>query len=194
VDPLQLLGVFLVLAIWSYLFKENQVYYFAEKTFLSITIAHSFCSGLITVWNQDVTRMLGGEYLLLIPTVLGLSYLLRLSSKYRWISRYSNAIILGSMIGISLQTQPITIQSNLKATMLDLSQPNNIIIIIGALTTIFYYYFMRKPGTISDYIAKIGRGFIMVTIGATAANVILTRQAYLTERINFILKALSIIP
>ena len=193
-NPLDLIMVLFVFAIWSYvLWRENIVYDFAEKTFIAVSAGHSVMLGLTTLWNQDLARIATGETILIIPTILGLTYLLRLSKGYAWVSRYSTALIIGTILSMNVRTLPYNFESQLKATMLNLSNPNNIVIVVAAATTIFYYYFRRKPGMISDTLAKIGRGFIMSYIGAAAAGTLLTRQAYLTERVSFILKAFGII-
>lgn len=192
-DPLDLIMIFWVFAVWSYvLYKENIVYAFAEKTFIAVSAGHVLMTGLTSLWNQDISRIVSGEVLLIIPTVIGFFYLLRLNTQYRWLSRYSTALFIGTTLGMSIRVLPFRIEGYLLSTMVDLTQINNIIIIIGTLTTIWYYYFMRKPGTIPDSIAKIGRAFIMINIGSSAAGTLLTRQAYLSERISFLLTSLGL--
>jgi hypothetical protein len=192
-DPRELLMVGLIFCIWSFLYKENIFFRFAEKAFIAVTAGQTLCLGLQAVWNQNLARLTGGEYILIIPTLLGLTYLLRLSENYRWVSRFAIAIMMGTAVGMATRTQPFYVESQLLSTLLDLSQPNNIIIVVGAITSIFYFYFMRKPGTIADTVSKVGRGFLMINYGGIAAGVLLTRMTYLQERVHFILKALGII-
>jgi hypothetical protein len=193
-DPLNLIMIFWVFAVWSYvLYKENLIYAFAEKTFIAVSAGHVLMTGLTSLWKQDLARIVSGEILLIIPTILGLFYLLRLNTQYQWLSRYSTGIFIGVTLGMAVRVLPYRIEGYLISSMVDLTQINNIILIIGTLTTIFYYYFMRKPGVIPDTVAKIGRFFIMINIGTSAAGTLLTRQAYLSERINFLLTALGLI-
>jgi len=193
-DPRELLMVAITACIWSFLYKETIFYRLGEKAFIGIAAAQTLCTGLQAVWAQNIVRVTGGDYLLIIPMLLGLSYLLRLSPTYRWISRYAIAILLGVGMGMAVRVAPWTFEQQVTSLFMNLTQPNNIIIIIGALTTVFYFIFMRKPGSVPDTISKIGRGFLMVNFGAIAAGVLLTRMTYLTERVHFILRALGIIP
>jgi len=193
-DAVQLVGVILVFAIWSYvIYKENIAYSFAEKTFIGVTVGHSVMLGLTAMWNQNISKVSAGNLLLIIPILLGFTYLLRLSPKYTWISRYATGIHIGTVLGMAICIAPITINSYIRATFLDLRNPNNIVIVGGAILVIFYYFFQRKPGRISDILSKVGRAYIMINIGSSAAGTLLTRQAYLTERVSFLLKAFGII-
>ena len=192
-DVRSLVMVALTLMIWSFLYKENIFYRFAEKTFLAVTAAQLLGLQLQSLWAQDVSRIMNGEIMLILPTILGLFYLLRISNEYRWISTYSIAILLGTSLGLAVRVMPWTVERSIIATLLPFNSINNILIVIGVVATLFYFYFMRKPGGIPENISKIGRGFIMINFGAIAAGVLLTRLTYLVERTRFILEVLGLI-
>jgi len=193
-DPRQLFMLALTLMTWSYLYRENFFYRLAEKTFIGITVGQLLCLQLQALWSQDIALVTRGEWLLILPTVIGATYLLRLSQKYRWISRYAVALLVASSVGLAVRVLPWIVEQHIVAVMAKLTVLDNAIILTAVVTSIFYFYFMRKPGGIAEQISKIGRGFIMVNLGAIAAGVFLVRLATLTERVQFILRTLGIIP
>jgi len=192
-SPIELLQVALLLFVWSFLYKENVFFRISEKIFVAITVGQTICITIDSLWKQNVTRLIGGEFILLIPTLLGVTYLLRLNTKYKWASRYPNALLIGVGMGMSIRAIPYTVQIYMSAMMKNLLDPNNILIFIACITTIFYFFFMRKPGRIADPIAKIGRAFILFNLGTVAAGVFLSRLSYLVDMLKFILRTFNLI-
>jgi len=111
-DPLAIAGLwtalFLMLAIYSYpLWKENPVYRFAEHIFVATALAIGIVVTLTSLKNTAITPLMGGNYLLIVPILLGFCMYFLLIPKYRWGSRYPIAILVGSSLGLGIASNPL---------------------------------------------------------------------------------------
>ena len=95
------------LALYSFLYKDNPLFKFAEHVYVGVAAAYIFG---ITWYNSLYGEILvsyfdigaegasgGGHnpWVLLFPTLLGLLMLTRFSSKFGWLSRISFAFVVG---------------------------------------------------------------------------------------------------
>lgn len=189
----------LTLFIFSFLYKDNPFYKFAEHLYVGVSAAY----WLIYVWSFTLHPLVfkpiftgsRGIILALIPFILGLMMLTRLVPKISWISRWPMAFTvgLGAGLGIIGALQG-TLFPQLKATIIPLWVPgsiydtvNNLIIIIGVLTTIFYFFFSIEHEGIPGKIARTGIIFIMISFGASFGYTVMARVSLLIGRIGFLL-------
>jgi len=147
--------------------------------------------------NLAITPLLGGQIVLIIPIILGLTTWTILSTKYAWISRYAMCTMIGVGTGIALVgTIKANITGQLVATInqaraLNL---NNAIMIIIVLSTFIYFFFTtspRIPKPLADarsVIEKIARYSMMAAFGTVIGGDIFARIAMMTSRIIFLLK------
>jgi len=110
------LAAFLTLAIFSFLYKDNPYYKFAEHLFVGVSAAYWMCvgfwsthvgnlfprisEGLATTFGQPYEPS-EQNYFYYIPVVLGFFLLMRLSPKGGWISRWPLAFIIGTTAGLN---------------------------------------------------------------------------------------------
>ncbi len=108
-------AAFLTLSIFSFLYKDNPYYKFAEHLFVGVSAAYWMCVGF---WSTFVGNFIpkvseglsnffevpykGFDVFYFIPLILGIMLLLRMSSKIGWISRWSLAFIVGTTAGLNL--------------------------------------------------------------------------------------------
>jgi hypothetical protein len=102
-DPLAILGVwcalFMMLAIYSYpLYKENPIFRFAEHFFVALSMGIGIIVTLNSLKGTAITPLMNGNYLLIIPIILGFCMYFLLVPKFRWVSRYPIAILVGSSL------------------------------------------------------------------------------------------------
>jgi hypothetical protein len=111
-----LLAVFLTLAIFSFLYKDNPFYRFAEHFFVGIAAGYFIVIQYHTVFLpnlwQPFTASLrglftGGEYsvwglALIVPFAMGLLMFAQLIKRYAWLSRWPMAVVIGSFSGLAL--------------------------------------------------------------------------------------------
>jgi hypothetical protein len=108
-------AAFLTLAIFSFLYKDNPFYKFAEHLYVGISAAFWMCQGF---WGQLVgsfipysSRSLSEffevefqdyRYHYYLAVALGILLLMRLVPRVGWLSRWSLAFIIGTTAGLNL--------------------------------------------------------------------------------------------
>ena len=174
-------AVLLTLSIFSYLYGDNPFYKSAEHIFVGVSAGYIFA---ITFWDT----------ICIIPLLLGIFMLLRLSKKYSWLSRISIAYIVGMAAGLKFY---VFLNSNLiiqiKSSMLDFNTDiigiiNQIIILIGVISGLVYFFFSKEhKGTIGK-ISKVGIYFLMIKFGASFGFAVMGRVSLLIGRFEELIK------
>lgn len=194
---LQILGTWiaagLTIAIFSFLYKDNPLYKFAEHLFVGVSAGFS----VIYVWAFDLKPMLidrfvsehGVErWILLVPAILGILMLTRWVEKYAYISRLPIAFTvgIGSGLAITGSVQGFLLPQ-MQATFLPLTSVNNIILVVGVITTILYFYFSHEFKGGSNLILRVAIVFIMISFGASFGYTVMARISLLIGRMFFLL-------
>lgn len=109
------LAAFLTLAIFSFLYKDNPYYKFAEHLFVGVSAGYWMCLGfwstfvgnLIPHVSRPLSNVFGVPYkefqiTYFIPLILGIMLLMRLSKNAGWMSRWALAWIVGTTAGLNL--------------------------------------------------------------------------------------------
>lgn len=107
---LEILGVWFAMGmtifILSFLYEDNPFYKVAEHVFIGVTVGYSlviiFCETLIPIWWEPMTEK--GQYLLVVPGVLGLLVFSRFVPKLAWLSRPAFALLMGFGAGMAIPT------------------------------------------------------------------------------------------
>ncbi len=116
-------SAFLTLSIFSFLYKDNPFYKFAEHLFVGVSAAYwmslgfwstlvgnlipRISDGLSNFFRQPIQpshKIVGPidvNIFYWIPVVLGLMLLMRLSRQYGWLSRWPLAFIVGTTAGLN---------------------------------------------------------------------------------------------
>ncbi len=201
---MQIIGIWiaagLTLCIFSFLYKDNPFYKFAEHLYVGSSAAYmlvlayffSIKPMLIDKFNTS-TGM--GKWILIIPAFLGIAMLLRLIPKISWISRWAIAFTVGIGAGIGITTGihgyvlpqikttflPFAIQGNVFNSI------NNIILVVGTVTTLFYFYFSKEHKGKLKIPIRIGMFFIMISFGASFGYTVMARLSLLIGRMYFLL-------
>jgi hypothetical protein len=185
-----LLSAFLTLCIFSFLYKDNPFYKFAEHLLVGMSVGYI----LVIALNTTVTPKLinpifkEGEFVYIIPGILGLFMFARFWSKYVWLSRISIALIIGAGAGVSI---PATIQAKIlaqmQASMTNFGTINGIIIFIAVATTLAYFFFSKEHKGWFGATAKVGTWFLMIFFGATFGYTVMSRISLLIGRMQFLL-------
>ncbi len=193
------IAAFFTLSIFSFLYKDNPFYKFAEQVFVGLSAAYwlvyIYYSIMLPNLFSKLAADFSGNIILLIPAGLGLLMLMRLHPKTQWLSRYPLAIMIGTTAGISLlRHMKSDILQQVAATMINpfaSGQPSiivgNLLLIIGTITGIFFFYFSKKQEGIYKIPSKIGIWFLMVSFGATFGYTVMARISLLIGRLEFLL-------
>ncbi|MEZ5358623.1 MAG: hypothetical protein R3F48_07290 [Candidatus Zixiibacteriota bacterium] len=108
-------SAFLTLAVFSFLYKDNPFYKFAEHLYVGVSAAYWMSLGfwttlvgnLVPRLSQGLSEFfqvpyIGFEWHFLIPLAFGFILLMRLSPRGGWISRWALAFIVGTTAGLNL--------------------------------------------------------------------------------------------
>ncbi len=193
------LAAFFTLSIFSFLYKDNPFYKFAEQVFVGLSAAYWLVYIIYSIMVPNLFAKLiddfSGNIVLLIPATMGLMMLMRLHPKTQWLSRYPISIMIGTTAGISmLRYMKSDILEQVTATMINPFSANtvsgvlgNLLLIIGTITGVYFFYFSKKVEGIYKVPSKIGIWFLMVSFGATFGYTVMARISLLIGRLEFLL-------
>lgn len=198
----------LTLAMYSFLYKDTPVFKIAENLYVGVSLGYTIIITWFNFLKPDLydplivpffssNAAVKPNYSLIIPLILGLFILTRLSRNYSWLSRWSFAYIVGLGAGISI---PRTISAfileqigpSLKPVFVNgetiLESINTILILLGVISVLFYFFFSVEHKGIKGEISKIGIWFLMVSFGASFGYTVMGRMSLLIGRVQFLLK------
>lgn len=195
-------GWVLMLMIYSYpLYKENPVYRFAEHLYIAVMLAVNLVVNFGNVMRICITPMMAGDFLMIIPLILGLMIYAMLIPEYRWVSRYPIALLVGAGFGLGIRG---SIGPNIQdAIVSTITRPtdggamawiNFLYIAVGLICSVMYFLLTYEHSGALQTPTRIGRLFIMVGLGAYFGNTVLFRFTMLTGRAKFFLEVLKLIP
>ena len=192
------IAAFFTLCIFSFLYKDNPFYKFAEQVFVGLSAAYWLVYIIYSIMVPNLFSKLAtdfsGNLILLIPAVLGIMMLMRIHPKTQWLSRYPIAIMVGTTAGISLlRYMKSDILQQVTATMINPFATNdpatisgNLLLIIGTICGVYFFYFSKKQEGISKLPSKVGIWFLMVSFGATFGYTVMARISLLIGRLDFL--------
>lgn len=198
VDGLTLwIEAFLVLALFSFMYKDNPFYKVAEHLFAGLSAGYYI--GL--TWNTVVidslwTPMWGGKWWLFIPGILGLLMYTRFFPKISWVSRTPLAFVMTVTAGVFLTSQLHgLVFPQMQDTMRSLSGEGGfgetalaLVIVAGVISTLAYFYYSKEHKGALGVTAKVGIWFIMISFGAHFGYTVMGRVSLLIGRVQFLIE------
>jgi hypothetical protein len=203
------LGGFLTLFIFSFLYKDNPFYKFAEHLYVGISAGYWAVMEWHNVFLPNLWRPLTeqvnllvlvniltkpGRILLLVPFAFGILLFSRFTKKFSWLSRWSMALIIGMYAGIAIIGYGsgdliLQIHANLLPLWTGnwLTSLNNILLTVGVLTGLIYFFFSKEHKGALGAGAKIGIWFLMISFGASFGYTVMSRMSLLIGRVYFLL-------
>lgn len=204
-------AAFVTLAIFSFLYKDNPFYKFAEH--LMVGTATGYFS--ILLWHNTLYPNLfaklsdGNWYMLwinssapwyLIPGFLGLLMWTRFSKKYSWMSRWPMALYIGISAGLAVPLEMSNrVNKQLYAMMSGVNWDNffsmeptsglsQLIILIGSLAALSYFFFSKAHTGAFGAVAKFGIWILMIGFGASFGFTVMARISLFIDRVQFLHK------
>jgi hypothetical protein len=184
------IAALLTLCIFSFLYKDNPFYRFAEHLFIGISAGYWLCRYYRNIFLPNLYTPLfeQGQLLYIVPLVLGIMMLMRLAPKTAWISRWPLAVIVGTTSGYFLVTY---LQSNgleqVRATLVPLNSLGNIVLVVGVLSGLVYFFFSKPHKGPLGSVARVGIYFLMIAFGASFGYTVMARVSLLFGRMYFLL-------
>ena len=212
------LAAFLTLCIFSFLYKDNPFYRFAEHLFVGVSAGYYIILNFWTVivpnlWeplNRTVANSTGqagfgslflprlGDYriFLAVPGILGLLLFTRLFGKIGWLSRWALAVIIGVYAGIRTTGSA---QADFVAQVQGSLQPlwvaghlgaslNAVVFSVGLITSLLFFFYSREHKGSLGVASKLGIFFLMVSFGAGYGYTVMSRVSLLIGRFQFLLE------
>ncbi len=209
------LAALFTLFILSFLYGDNPFYKLAEAIFVGVSAAYWMVVGFWTGIVQnlfgklapDLVRgsMLPGlpesqeqELIYLVPLLLSVLMLMRLSPVGGWVSRWSLAFFIGATAGIRLLGY---LQSDfirqIQSTILPLvvvgtqgfdfwASLQNLTIVVGVLSCLVYFFFSIEHKGVVGGVSRLGIWFLMITFGAGFGYTVMGRIALMAQRLEFL--------
>ena len=195
------LAAFFTFCIFSFLYKDNPFYKFAEHIFVGVSAGYwMVLSYWQTIHPNLIDNLHQHKWQYLIPLALGLMLLARLLPKGGWVSRWPVAFCVGVFAGqnivYTLQSQVI---EQVQATIVPLwpTAANHLtnaeilvnwIVFIGVLTGLLYFYFsVEHSGPIFGTASRLGVRMLMIAFGAAFGYTVMARVSLLIGRMMFLL-------
>jgi len=212
------LAAFLTLCAFSFLYKDNPFYKFAEHLFVGVSAGYYIVLNYWTVIrpnlemplirafhgtgvNADRTGLFAaelGDYRgwLLVPGLLGVLLFTRLvGGKVGWLSRWPLAVIIGVYAGI--KTTGFA-QGDFVAQVQASIQPvvqqtpgatfSMIVFTVGLISALLFFFFSREHKGALGVASRTGMYFLMIGFGAGYGFTVMSRISLLIGRLQFLLE------
>jgi len=207
------IGALLTLMIFSFLYKDNPFYKFAEHLFVGVSAAYWMVIG---IWSTLMPNLVGRiapnalqgvinmpedaqpQYHFIVPAIFGLLMLTRLVERISWLSRWAMAFVIGFAAGTNftryLQSDFV---GQIYNSMLPLVMVNGggvavgatvsaIVLIIGVISALIYFFFSKEHTGAFGATSRLGIWFLMVAFGAAFGYTVMARISLLTGRMQYL--------
>jgi len=189
---------FFTLSLFSFLYKDNPFYKFAEHIFAGISAGYYV--GLI--WQAVIIQQMydpminDAKWWLIFPGILGVLMFSRFFKRYNWISRISLAFVMGNTAGIFILAELHgKVLPQIRSTMISLNPFSgfgdfllNLIVVVGVISTLTYFYFSKEHKGVLGGVAKVGIWFIMISFGAHFGYTVMGRISLLIGQVQFLIE------
>jgi hypothetical protein len=181
--------------IYSFVYKENPAFRWAEHTLIGLTAGIYTVYGAENIQKLVITPIIEGEsgsILMLIPLALGLLLFTRWTRNYYHLSRWMMAMLIASAVAAgmvsSAQTRiMVAIVETFPTFTSATATFNEIVMLIAVVTTILFFTYTREHTGVLGKIAYVGRFMLMLALGINFGNAFSSRMGYIIGRLNFLL-------
>ncbi|MBP5286455.1 MAG: hypothetical protein J6Z08_00990 [Elusimicrobiales bacterium] len=202
-ESLMILGAwvtgFLTLGIFSFLYKDNPLFKITENLYVGVGMGYYVSLYFFQVWTPLVWEPLkAGNYIVIVPSIMGLLLLSQLVPKLSWLSRYTLTFTIGYSCGLAI---PMTINTDLLTQILGTAKPfatigsvgpmaifNMIFILIAVLCVLTYFFFSVESRGAVKKVSNVGIYVLMAYFGAAFGNTVMARFSLLYGRFNTLTK------
>lgn len=206
------IGLILTLLVFSYLIGDNPLFRFAIYLFIGVSSGYAAVAAWhYVLWPKLFSQLGDADQLILmiVPLILTVSLLAKLSPRIAWIGSFAMAVLVGvgaatavggALIGTLLP------QAGAAINAFDLSAANGsaafvrlveaTIMFLGTVLTLaaFQYTVGRapdgsaKPGAFLNGLSKAGRVFVSITLGVLFAGVYMAALTAMIERLSSLIQ------
>ncbi|MBU1702026.1 MAG: hypothetical protein KJ970_03585 [Candidatus Eisenbacteria bacterium] len=194
------IGAILTLFIFSFLYKDNPFFRFAESLFAGISLGYYI--GIVSVQTLKPNLVIPlftdftGNWHLVIPLLLGIALYTRYIGKIAWIARIPLSVYVGYYVGINMvQKLQGEVVPQIGSTMMQLipgngvgvtAALNNVVIFAGVLSVLIYFFFSMEHKGLVGGVSRLGIWFLMLGFGAAFGYTVMGRISLLIGRIYYL--------
>jgi len=191
------IAAFLTIACFTFLYKDNPFFRFAESLFAGVSLGYyvgivlnqTLLPNLFMPMREDFAT----NWDLLVPGLLGGLLYMRYVPRIGWVSRYALAIYVTYYIGLDFtrrlhgEALPQVARAILPLSSLDRNTLYSLVYVVGVFSVLIYFFFSKEQGPITKRISRLGIWFLMISFGAAFGFTVMGRVALLIGRINFLI-------
>ncbi|MFO8182655.1 MAG: hypothetical protein R6U39_00640 [Candidatus Aegiribacteria sp.] len=192
------LGALVTLCLYSFLYRDNPFYKFAEHLFVGMSagywVIYSIFNVLIPNWWENMLPPGGGfNWIWVIPGIFAMFMLARMVPKIAGLSRLALAMIVGAGAGLNMLT---FFQSNalaqVKGTIFSVATGgpwsvfSSLVLVVGVVSGLVYFFFSKAHTGLTGRTASVGITILMVAFGASFGYTIMARLSLLIGRSQFL--------
>jgi hypothetical protein len=197
-NPIYLLGVwvgvFITLMVLSFLYKENPFFRLTEYVFIGLASGYAFAASLRLFVNQALNPIfIDGDLTFVVPVLLGALFYAQFTKKYSALYRLPLSLAIGYGLGVTIWSIFATFfVKQVIATMVPLYTGNllttfdNVVLVAGTILSLSYFILHREQKGVWGGFTKIGKYFILATLGAVFGSTVLGRMAIIIQRVQFL--------
>jgi hypothetical protein len=205
-------GSLLTLMIFSFLYRDNPFYRFAEHLFVGVSAAYWMVEAF---WTTLIPNLFGKLYPpmvafalpaleknppqleRLIPLTFGVLLLLRLVPRFAHFSRMAMALAIGFAAGTNLIRY---LESDFTSQIGETMRPliavhpgfsvggtlSSLVIVLGTLSGLVYFFFSKEHTGLYGRVSRVGIYVLMISFGAAFGYTVMARISLLTGRMEFL--------
>jgi uncharacterized membrane protein YeiB len=189
------MAALLTIFIYTFVYKENPAFRWAEHTLIGLTAGVYTVNGLDNIRKMVIDPIVGGNMsalIMLIPLAMGLLLFTRFSKTQYHYSRWMMAMLIASAVAAgmvaSAQSRVMTSIIETFPTGGDLMTTfNELVMLIAVISTIIFFTYTRPHTGVMGSIAYVGRYALMLALGVNFGNAFSSRMGYIIGRLNFLL-------
>lgn len=187
-------AVFVTLMVLSFLYKENPFYRLAEYVFIGLSSGYVFAAALRLFINQALSPIfVDGSLEFIVPVALGALFYTQFTKKYSLLYRLPLSLAIGYGLGITIwSVMQAYFVRQITATMLPLFTGNllttldNLVLVVGTILSLSYFILSREQTGKWGTVTRIGKYFILITLGAVFGSTVQGRMQIIIQRIQFL--------
>jgi len=188
-------GVFVTLMVLSFLYKENSFFRLTEYIFIGLASGYAFAASLRLFINQALNPIfVDGNLTFIIPVALGALFYSQFTKKYSSLYKLPLSLSIGYGLGVTIWSVFAEFfVRQITATMLPIINGSalvtldNVVLVAGTVLSLSYFILHREQKGVWGRITKVGRYFILATLGAVFGSTVLGRMAIIIQRVQFLL-------
>lgn len=189
-------AAFMTLAIYSFLYKDNPVYRFAESLFVGLSLGYEIGIVIHRTIIPNLVQKLAADpsrnWYLVIGGLIGIMLYFRYVPRVSFLGRWALAVYMGYFVGVELMQRlhgdvlPQVRDTMLPLNSFSLGTLQNLLVIIGVLSVLVYFYFSKPHTGVLRPVSRVGVWFIMVCFGASFGYTVMARISLLVGRLTFL--------